>query len=134
MLRTFIQVTSVSLALISSFFLLKGSLGLSVSDIAELSKSRWDYSPPVVKNLSKQQADTKIGLFLILASFVLQMINLMWPMRIGDFGVSKLGVVVAVLVAILILLSGLYASKHLTRKTEANVMTRLKQEVEADRR
>jgi hypothetical protein len=120
--------------MISSFFLLKGSLGLSVADIAELSKTRYGYSLQVVKNLAQQQTDTKIGLSLILASFMLQMVNLLWPMRIGDFGVSKLGVVIAVLVAILVLYSGLYASKHLTSKTEANVMTRLKQEVEAERR
>lgn len=89
MLRTFIQVQALLSVLISSFFLIKGMLTLSAKDLAELSKSKWDYNTAVTKNLTQQRSDTIVGFALLLLSFLLQSINLLWPMRIDDFDVSK---------------------------------------------
>jgi uncharacterized membrane protein YccF (DUF307 family) len=71
MVRTFIQTIALILTLISAYFLLRCSLGLSAIDIAELSSTKWGYNTDVVKNLSQQQADAKIGFIIMLLSFIL---------------------------------------------------------------
>lgn len=116
MLRTFIQVTAITLTLAASFFLLKGNLSLSASHIAELSKTRWDYNKPVLESLSQQQADTKVGFGFLLTAFIFQLGNLLWPMRWDDFKVSKRGMVVALVVSIALLGLGLVFSRMLTQK------------------
>jgi hypothetical protein len=104
MIRNSIQVLSLATVLLSSFFLIKSVITLSVKDIIELSVPKYDYNLDVAKNLCRQRADTIIGFTLLLLSFLLQLINMLWPMRINDFAVSKMGVAIAILAAILILL------------------------------
>jgi vacuolar-type H+-ATPase subunit I/STV1 len=116
MLRTFIQVAALSLVFTSSYFLIKGVVSLSVKNIAELSQMRWGYHSGIVKNLTRQKADTTIGFVLLLASFVLSLINLLWPMRVGDFGVSKIGVIMALAVSITTFLVAYRLSCYLQRK------------------
>ncbi len=119
MLRTFIQVLALCLTLIASFFLLRPNLGLSVQNVAEVSKSKWGYNLDVAKNLVSQAADTKVGLVFLLMAFFLQMGNLVWPMRIQDFGVSKIGIALAVVLSLVVFPVGLYISKAMsTRSTE----------------
>ena len=102
MFRTFIQVTALSVVLLSSYFLIRGTITLSAQDLAELSQPRWDYHLGVVKNLVRQRSDTKVGFSLLLLSFFLQLINMLWPMRWVDFDVNKRGVFLAIIVSILI--------------------------------
>lgn len=104
MFRTFLQTQALFLVLLSSYFLIKGKLNLSAKNLAELSKTKWDYSKAVAKNLTTERADTFVGFVLLLLSFLLQTINLLWPMRIGDFSVNKVGVVIAITTTAAILL------------------------------
>ena len=110
MLRTFIQVLALALTLVASVFLLKSNLGLSVTSMAELSKTKWGYNTQIVQNLAHQQADTSAGLFFLLLAFGLQIGNLLWPMRWDDFEVNKKGVALAVVVSILFYLVGWYVA------------------------
>jgi len=99
MFRTFIQVTTLLVVLLSSYFLIRGTITLSAQDLAELSKPKWGYHLGVAKNLVHQRSDTKIGFSLLLLSFFLQLINMLWPMKIGDFAVNKKGVFLAFFIA-----------------------------------
>ena len=72
----------------ASFFLLKSNLGLSIKTIVELSIPHLDYHEEILKSLTKQSVDTRVGLFLLLLSFTLQIGNALWPLRIDDFGID----------------------------------------------
>lgn len=122
MLRTFIQVQAILLVLISSYFLIKGMLSISAKDLAELSKTKWGYNKAVTKNLTTQRADTIVGFVLLLLSFLLQTANLLWPMRIGDFGVSTIGFIISVITSAIILLTAINCSGFLQRVYYKDVM------------
>jgi vacuolar-type H+-ATPase subunit I/STV1 len=112
-MRTFIQTLALLIGLFSSLFLVKGTLALSTMDLAELSKPKWDYNLDVAKNLCRQRADIVVGFSLLLLSYFLQLINLLFPMRWQDFLVSKTGLVIAIIVAILIFFGFYYISNGL---------------------
>lgn len=122
MLRTFIQVQALLLVLISSYFLIKGMLSISAKDLAELSKTKWGYNKAVTKNLTTQRADTIIGFVLLLLSILLQTVNLLWPMRYVDFGVSTIGLIIAVITSAIILLTAIKSSSFLQRLYYKDVM------------
>ena len=121
MVRTFIQVLALSLVLISSYFLIKGTILLSVQDLAKLSVPRWGYNLDIAKNLTRQQTDTKVGFVLLLSSFLLQLINILWPIRIKDFALDWKGAVIAIAVSILIFFVANSLSAHLYRKSYEQV-------------
>lgn len=116
MWRTFIQVLALSIVLLSSFFLIKSTLMLSTTDLVMLSSTKWGYDLAVAKNLCQQRADTTIGFVLLLLSFMLQLLNMLWATRIGDFAVNKTGVVAAIIVAVLIFFIA-YGASNLLYKT-----------------
>lgn len=122
MLRTFIQVQAILLVLISSYFLIKGMLSISAKDLAELSKTKWGYNKAVTKNLTTQRADTIVGFVLLLLSFLLQTVNLLWPMRYRDFGVSTIGFIISVITSAIILLTAIKCSGFLQRVYYKDVM------------
>jgi hypothetical protein len=115
MLRTFIQVLALSLALMSSFFLIKGTVTLSVNDLAELSLAKYGYNLNVLKNLSANRADTVVGFCLLIGSFLLQMANMLWALRWCDFDISKKGVLLALVASLIIGGASLFIS-HLLQK------------------
>jgi len=120
--RTFIQVQALLLVLISSYFLIKGMLDISAKDLAELSKTKWGYNKAVTKNLTNQRAYTIVGFVLLLLSFLLQTVNLLWPMRYRDFGISTIGVIMAVITSTIILLIAIKCSGFLQRIFYKDVM------------
>jgi hypothetical protein len=113
MVRTFIQVTALLFTVISAYFLIKSVIEMTPKDIAELSTTRFDYNPPVVRSLSKQRADTLVGFALLMTGLVLSLANLLWPMRYCDFDVNRNGAILAVLVSIVIFLGACKASNVL---------------------
>jgi hypothetical protein len=117
MIRTFIQMSAMILTLAASVFLLKSNLGLTPNTIAKLSKPHLDYlSDEFVKTFSKQSADTRVGIVLLLLSFALQMGNALWPLRWKDFGIDWHGVLISLgLCVIIITASDLY-SRFLSKK------------------
>ena len=81
--RTFIQTAALVVTLEAALFLAKGGLGLSAEDIALLSATRIGFNPELTDSLAQQQADTWIGVVLLLFAFLLQMWNALWPLRMG---------------------------------------------------
>lgn len=126
MLRTFIQFTALLQTAISAIFLVKGTAGMSVKNIAELSMTNWDYSPAVMKNLAGQKADVMVGSVLLFLSLVLQIINSLWPLSWNDFGISHSGVALAVVISIAIFFIGRRVSCSLQQKwyTQAENMAK----------
>lgn len=113
MLRTLIQATALTVTLIASFFWIRGSAALSVKDIAALAGTYWGHNPAVLKNLASQKADSLIAAFLLLLSFILQGINMAWPMRFNDFEIDKKGLVLAVIISFFVSVSCYCAAKVL---------------------
>lgn len=129
MLRTFIQVTALSVVLLSSFFLIKGILTSSIQDITELATPKWNYNLDVAKNLTRQRSDTIVGFVLLLLSFILQSINLLWPISWVDFAVNKKGVIVALVVSILVFFVAKGTSNFLFKNSYKQVENILKKQV-----
>lgn len=113
MIRSFIQVLALTIVLMSSFFLIRGTLYLSKKDLAELSSTKFGYNLDVAKNLCHQRSDTIVGFALLLFSFTLQLINMLWTMRIKDFGVNRAGVLIALIVSILVFVITCLVSNYL---------------------
>lgn len=116
MFRTFIQFTALLQAAISAIFLVKGATGMSLNDMAELSKMNWGYNTSITKNLAGQKADTMVGSALLFLSLVLQIINFLWPLSWDDFGISHVGVAIAFVISISIFFIGRRVSCSLQQK------------------
>ncbi len=101
MLRSFCQFSAILLTLGSSIFLLRSNLGLGPEQMAELSRTRLDYSPEVLRSLSNQHGDAWVGLAMLLAAFLLSLLVSMMSPRIRDLGPpDRRGIVLAVVFAI----------------------------------
>ena len=116
MFRTFIQVIALLLTVMSAIFLIRGVIGMTPKDMAELSRMNWEYSLSAARNLAKQKAGTIIGFVLLMSGLVLSLANLLWEMRICDFRVSYKGIILAVLVSIIIFLASYQASNILQQQ------------------
>ncbi len=116
MLRTLIQFTALLQAAISAIFLVKGATGMSLKDMAELSTTKWGYNTLITKNLAGQKADAAVGSSLLFLSLVLQIINSLWPLSWNDFGISRAGVVLSVMISTAIFFIGRRVSFSLQQK------------------
>lgn len=116
MFRTFIQMTAMILTVEASFFLIKTNFGLSAKTIVEISIPHFDYHEETLRSLTKQSVDTRVGLFLLLLSFALQMGNALWPLRIDDFSINWFGILISfTFCSIVFLISYLYARQTSNR-------------------
>lgn len=118
MFRSFIQVTALSLVLISSFFLLKGGFGLSAKDIFELSATPFGegYNDKLVQNLTQQKSDTIVGFALVFFSFVFSLVNLLMPMYLDEFAVNRKGLIAAIIFSVIVFLIAYTTSCSLQNK------------------
>lgn len=103
MFRSFIKVTAISLILISTFFFIKGGLGLSVKDIFELSATPFGgYNEKIVQNLTQQKSDIIVGFVLMLFSFALSLLDLLMPMHCDEFAMNRKGLIAAIIFSIIV--------------------------------
>lgn len=103
MIRTFFQISALSLTLVSAFFFVRGNISLSPENIARLSELRaGGFNENLVKSLSSQNADTTIGFCLLIASFFCQFVDSLWPKRWKDFSIDKFGVILAIVASIIV--------------------------------
>ena len=116
MFRTFIQMSAMILTVEASFFLLKANLGLSAKIIAELSTPYFDYHEETLRSLTKQSVDTRVGLFLLLLSFALQMVNALWPLSWNDFGIDWCGVLVSIAFCIVVFVISYLYTRHNSKR------------------
>jgi len=117
MLRSFIQISALVLALGAAIFLLKANLGLSPETIAKLSTTHWGHNEEIAKGFARQSADTRVGIILMIISFVLQTANAVWPLRWKDFNIDWRGVSIAIIACVLFLTLGSWYSKKLSERT-----------------
>ena len=120
-MRTFLQVLSLTLVLVSSVFLIRSVLTADVTQMAALSGTYWNFNPHMIQNLARQKADTVLGFIFLLLSFLLQAVNLLWPMRISEFGVSREGAIIAVITSLVLLLAALSVSRIYANKISGNI-------------
>jgi len=78
--------------------MVKASLGLSARDIAGLVGTYIGFNPRLIHSLTAQVTDYRVGAILLVLAFILQMTNVLWPIRYIDFAVSKKGVLLALLI------------------------------------
>ncbi|NPV03859.1 MAG: hypothetical protein HPY67_03910 [Syntrophaceae bacterium] len=121
MLRSAVQTSSLTVTLISSYFLLKSNIGLSPENIASLATTKLGYNSDIIRSLCEQRADTWIGFALLLIAFGLQMINALWPMRWNDFNVDGNGVLLGIGISALLGFIGFILSSWLSDSTTAEV-------------
>ena len=101
MWRSFRQVLPTLLIALSSYFLIRGALSISIPDIAELSTSKLGYSLSVASNLCHQRADTIVGFVLLLSSLIAQFI--VWWFHTGlDFNMNRKGIPLAIVFIIIV--------------------------------
>jgi uncharacterized membrane protein len=100
----------------ASFFLLKVNLGLSAKTIAELSIPHFDYHEETLRSLAKQSIDTRVGLFLLIISVVLQISNTLWPLSYNDFGIDWRGVLISIAFCIVVLVISYLYARHNSKK------------------
>ncbi|MBW2044698.1 MAG: hypothetical protein JRI96_07400 [Deltaproteobacteria bacterium] len=119
-MRTFIQFTALWLTIWASYFLVKSTLTLTAKDISELSYIDYPGSDKHYKSMAQKKADTETGFILLLLSFILQSINLLWPMRWIDFATNRQGLIASLIAFPLFIPLSLYInkirSKHIQRK------------------
>lgn len=126
MVRTLLQVTSLSFTVMAAYFLIKGVLRMTPKVMSELSQTRWGYSSHVTKNLAMQKADTIVGFVLLLFSFFIALANLLWPMRSIDFWVNWYGLILAVLLSVVFFIFARKTSDVLQQRyyeQAANILT-----------
>lgn len=128
MIRTFIQTTAIIMTLCAGVLLVRSTFVLSSKEIAGLSSTYFGYNKSLIKAFSQQQADTKMGVIFLLLSFLFQMINQLWPMRIGDFGVSRSGILFAIIFSALIFVSALKISSILSGRMQTGVLNIVEKE------
>jgi hypothetical protein len=114
MLRTFIQITALTVTLIATYFWIRGAALLSPKDLAALSGTYWNYSPATLQSLASQKADSYLAGILLLSSFFLQTWNSLWPMRMSDFGINKWGVAISFIFSLGVFIVCFWMSKELT--------------------
>lgn len=129
MIRTFIQVTPITLMVISSIFLIKGTLMLTPKDIGKLSSTFVGYNKSLASTYSHQKSDTTFGVALILIASTLQLINLLWPIRWVDLDINKLSVFLAVIFSIGVFYIALNCSNTLALKIQKDVADQLTTDV-----
>ena len=89
---------------------------MSIKDMAELSAAKWNYNLDLLRSLVKQKADTEVGFSLLLLSFVLQLLHWLLPYGIGDLGIDRRGVILAIIISIAIFFIGCRVSCSLQQK------------------
>jgi len=125
MLRTFIQFTSITVTFIATFFWIRGAALLSRRDLAALAGTYFGYNAATLNSLGSQKADSFIAGLLLLLSFLLQSGNMLWPMRICDFGLDGWGVLISIVVSLILFLVCFRVSsllkKHFVSEAKASM-------------
>jgi hypothetical protein len=104
------------LVLEASWFLIKVNLSLSAKVIAELGTPYFDYHEETIRGLAKQKVDSRIGFILLLLSFILQMVNSLWPMSTDEFSTDKNGALISILFCIIVGTIAFLYSNHSSKR------------------
>lgn len=111
MWRSCRQVLAILLAVLSSYFLIRGVMNLNAKDMVSIASTKWDLNLDLLKNLCYQRADTVVGFILLPISVILQAVNMFQP--VIDFGVNRKGFILAIIFSIVIYFMGHCLSGYL---------------------
>jgi len=101
--RSFLRVTVLTLPVISGWFLVKGTLGLTVGDIARLATAFGGGNALAAENVAHSIVNTRIGTRCLLASFALQIVDQIIPQRICDIDTNPIGMGLSLLCSVLLM-------------------------------
>jgi len=101
-LLTFIKVLIFCLTFLSGWFLVKSTLSLSPNDILQSLKIDYFSIEKGGANLAQTNADAKVGFYLLLISFLLQIMQFFIPATRNNEKISRLGISVALIATIVI--------------------------------
>lgn len=128
-LRKFMSLLAIVLGFIGTVFLLFGVLRMTPDVISEIGQPRYDYSVPVLKNLSIQKADTICGFIFVVIAFCLQLTQTLCnfsAIRLPWSNVfSYILIFICTLILSAILLSYDYSLRDSNMKEAGKVITRL---------
>ena len=127
MCKVYIQFCSILATLISSLFLLKGSIGLSPKAIAELSSMKYRYNSDLVHTFSHQSVDTKIGVSLLILSFLLQLLQSFYPVSDSSQLKNLKIILYALFSAIIVYISAYIFADHMANNLAKEVLEMFKE-------
>ena len=102
MLRTLIQLNSITVTIIATFFWIRGAALISYKAIADLAGTYFGYNQATLESLAAQKADSFVAGVLLAISFILQTINSIWQMRANDLKVDRVAEIWTLIIFILI--------------------------------
>lgn len=118
MLRNIASVTSACLMLIASFFLIRDILKLSPKIIIGISLQKFKNSKKMIVELSKQNANNKIGFILLVFALLCQLYILSTYPKIEQMGPPELkSILISIYISIIILILSLFISKYVHKNT-----------------
>src|SRR5258706_9823192 len=116
-LRTALQFSAILLASEASIFLVLGARRITPAVLAELTETKWDYNLTVLSTLARENAEARVGVAMLLAGVILQLVNALWPMTFDDYDLSISGLIVAGAVAAVAWLGARRAAGLLERRS-----------------
>ena len=118
MLRNIASITSACLMLIATFFLIRDILKLSPKIIIGISLQKFKNSKKMVVELSKQNANHKIGFILLVFALLCQLYTLSTYPKIEQMRPPELeSILISISISIIILLLSLFISKYIHQNT-----------------
>ena len=105
--RSFLRVAVFTLPVISGWFLVQGTWGLTVVDIARLATAFGSGNTFAAENVARSVVNAQIGTVCLLASFVLQVFDQLLPQRLCDLDTNPIGMTLSLICSGL-LVGGLY--------------------------
>lgn len=97
-LDKFLNLAAIILGFIGTIFLLKGVLRMTPDVIGEIGQTRYDYSLPVLENLSVQKADTVTGFIVIVIAFSIQLVREVLSLGDIKLPINGIGSFLAILI------------------------------------
>ena len=85
-LAVLIQLVAACLGVIGSLFFAIGVMRQSVSAMADISGTYWNFNPHMIANAAAQKADYLFGGGIIVVAFAGQVISLLVPSTAGSLG------------------------------------------------
>jgi len=128
MLVVVLRILSVLLSSEAAFFLAKNGIGLRPPIIANLASTYWGANKHLVRALSKQAADTAIGMIHLMLSLTLALISLIFP---TDARQGHSPIIISIAVAAVALGVSLCATRFCARRIEDKVYSIIEERREA---
>ena len=121
-MKSIIKVMPIIFASISSFFLIKGYISISIKDIIEISAPTCGINLDVAYHFCKNKSDVITGFVLLLLSLISQFMDFYIPLTWNDIdNPNHYGVLYSIALAIIIFLFSLIFNKTYEKKLKREI-------------